>query len=369
MAYAQYRIELRTSDNIVLQPSLMYFSAQYVLKERGLGSLTLRVPPSYGLGLFRKHSRLLIYRSINGAPAYLEGDATWILTSRRYTVDENGVEGITLTAQHANMILARRIVAYSAGSAQASKSGAVDTIMRAIIDENFISAADTARNLASGVLALGAVAGTGPTIAKSFCRDNVLNTLEDLANSAALAGTYTGYEVRTLAGALTFVVYLTQRGVDRTVGSGNDLIFSPGNRNLVNIDLDEDWTDEVTFVYAGGQGEGVNRVIQSASNSAAIGESVLGRAERFRDARNSTTTTQVQDEADDALYAARTVRRFSGSAQDTEGCTYGVHYRWGDRVTAQILDQQFDCRVDPVNVSLAREGGEVLDIRLEATNE
>ena len=367
MAYTTYRIELRTSDNIVIEPTLMWLSAQYVLKERGIGVLTVRVPPRYGLALFRKHSRLLIYRSINGAPEYLEGDATWILTSRVYTLDEQGVEAITLTAQHANMVLRRRIVAYSAGSAQASKSSAVDTMMRAIVDENFISATDTTRNLASGVLALGAVAGSGPTIAKSFCRDNVLNTLEDLANAAALAGTYTGYEVRTLSGALTFIVYLSQRGVDRTIGSGNDLIFSPQRRNLVNIDLDEDWTEEATFVYAGGQGEGANRVIQSASNTTAIGESVFGRAELFRDARNSTTTAQVQDEADDALYATRTVRRFSGSAQDTDGCTYGVHYRWGDRVTAQILDQQFNCRVDPVAVALDRESGEVLDIRLEAT--
>lgn len=367
MAYTTYRIELRTSDNVVIKPTLMYLSAQYVLKERGLGSLSLRVPPSYGLSLFRKHSRLLIYRSINGGPEYLESDATWILTSRRYSLDEQGVEAITLTAQHANMVLRRRIVAYSAGSAQASKSGAVDTVMRAIVDENFLSATDTARNLASGVLALGAVAGTGPTIAKSFCRDNVLNTLEGLANAAALAGTYTGYEVRTISGALTFVVYLTQRGVNRTLGSGNDLIFSPQRRNLVNIDLDEDWTEEATFVYGGGQGEGTNRVIQSASNAAAIGESVLGRAELFRDARNSDTTAEVQDEADDALYAARLVRRFSGSAQDTDGCIYGIHYRWGDRVTAEVLDQQFACRVDPVSVSITREGGEALDIRLEAT--
>jgi hypothetical protein len=240
--------------------------------------------------------------------------------------------------------------------------------MYAIIDENFLNATDTDRNLAAGVLSLGS-GGTGPTIAKSFCRDNVLNTLEDLANSAALAGTYTGYEIRTISGALTFIVYLDQRGVDRTISSGNALVFSPGNRNLVNIDLDEDWSDEATFVYAGGQGEGVSRVIEDASNTTAIGESVIGRAERFRDARNSEDTTQVQDEADDALYAARSVQRFSGSAQDTTGCIYGIHYRWGDRVTAQILDQQFDCRVDPVHVTIDRSRGEALDIRLEATNE
>jgi hypothetical protein len=191
----------------------------------------------------------------------------------------------------------------------------------------------------------------------------------EITVSAALAGTYTGYEIRTISGALTFIVYLDQRGVDRTISSGNALVFSPGNRNLVNIDLDEDWSEEATFVYAGGQGEGASRVIEDASNTTAIGESVIGRAERFRDARNSEDTTQVQDEADDALYAARSVQRFSGSAQDTVGCIYGIHYRWGDRVTAQILDQQFDCRVDPVHVTIDRSRGEALDIRLEATNE
>lgn len=359
-----YQFSLATPFGVTLVPALIYERAEYVLSEMQVGALTMRIPSRlYPLDYFARDYRLTIGRGVAGRQPALEGDATWLIRRRRYLRDQRIYE---VTALHANHLLARRIVAYAAGSSQATKTGTADNLMKAVVRENLTAATDAARNLSSSLFAVQADTSAAASVSMSFSRDNVLATLQQLAQASATAGTYCGFEVRTVAGVLTFVTYTGQRGVDRRAGSSSALIIGPDYRNLAETVIDEDWSAESTYIYAAGQGQGSARLEAMASSSAVIARSPFGRIEALKDGRNTADSTQLQDDADAALYAARARASLEGAILDAPQSTYGIHYGWGDRVTAQVDSYQVDALIDPVHITVDQSGGEVRDIRIRS---
>lgn len=363
MSLARYRFDLLDPFGGVIQRDIPYESAEYTLAERAVPSLTLELPPTVPVASLRKDGLIRIYRGVAGGAMRLEGDATWLIRRRQRVLTAQGERRLVVQALHVNHLLARRVVAYAAGSSQASKSAAADNLIKAIVTENFISATDAARNVSG--LAVQADAGLGPTVAKAFARRNVLTVLQEVSDAAARQGTYLGWEVRTGASGYEFVTYVGQRGVDRRYGTGAYLPFGPQFGNIGAAELEEDWTDEETYVYALGQGLRANRAVADAQNTAAERASPYGRIEgTINAASEERTTAQLTDEARQELYARRARVRFRGETQDTDGCIYGRDYHWGDLVTVTFDGAQIPCRVDPVTVRLSRDG-EQLRVQLQ----
>ncbi len=57
-------------------------------------------------------------------------------------------------------------------------------------------------------------------------------------------------------------------------------------------------------------------------------------------------------EANAAVRNGRPRTIFRGKLLDTQDTRYGVHWAWGDFVTAQYQGYQIDCRVDAVTVTV-----------------
>ena len=76
---------------------------------------------------------------------------------------------LTLSARGAASLLERRIVKYTAGSAEASKTANADNMMRAIVRENFGSGAGSGRDWSS-YLTVEADTSLAPSVSKSFAR-------------------------------------------------------------------------------------------------------------------------------------------------------------------------------------------------------
>lgn len=329
---------------------------EYTLSEGEIGVLSFTLPPSMPLALLQKDGQIHIQRSIDGGGPYLEGDATWLIRRRRQML--SGRERLTqVWAVHANQLLKRRIVAYAAGSAQASKSGAADNLIKAIVRENFISPTDTARTMSG--LAVQADTTQGPIIDKAFSRRNALAVLQDICDTAASLGTYLGFEVRSFAGDLVLMTYTQQRGVDRRAGTANYLRVSPTTGAIAESSLDEDWTDESTFVYALGQGEGEDRQAGTARNATAEGLSPFGRVEDSYQANQSTSQAQLDDDAAGELYQRRARELYEAKGQESPGFRYGRDYKWGDLLTVSDFGRSFDVRVNPVRVRFGRNGEEI----------
>jgi hypothetical protein len=356
-----YRADIFSNVGVKLSPpvGVKPIEGEYTLTERGIGVLRLVLPPTTPLTWLQKDGRVQLYRAIDGGAPYLEGEATWLIRRRRQ--EFNNRENLTtIWALHVNHLLARRIVAYASGSAEAAKSDLADDMIKEIVDENFVSPTDTTRTM-SGLTVQGDL-GAGPTVAKAFSRRNVLNVLQDICDAAAAAGTYLGFEVRTSGSGFQLVTYTQQRGVDRRAGSGNYLRVSPSTGAIASSSLDEDWTEETTYMYSLGQGTGALRAVGTAQNAEAEGASPYGRIEDSYQANQSTTQAQLDDEAESALYAARGRVIYEAVGQESPGFRYGRNYKWGDLLTVTDFGQQFNVRVDPVHVTFGRQG-ERIDTR------
>jgi hypothetical protein len=128
---------------------------------------------------------------------------------------------------------------------------------------------------------------------------------------------------------------------------------------------EEDYRDEVNYVYAAGEGEGITREVEEASDDARIGLSPLNRREALYDGRQGASAVRLQEEAETAVLEGRPKRIFTGRIAQTPQAKYGLHWNWGDRVTVQFEGQTFNCEISSVGVHIY-EGEETITANLTA---
>jgi hypothetical protein len=342
----------------------------YTLNVGQPGTLTFAVPASFDASLFLVDGRVGVWRSINGRPPTLDGEAIWLIRRREYTDDATRI-----TAIHANHLLNRRIAAYAAGTSYTNKSAtAADNQIKTIVNENFgasISSADRdgAETQAdvNAYLSVQTNLSLGASVAKAFTRRRIGEVVQELCEASTTAGTYLNTEiVAPTESTLELRTYATQRGVDHRATSGQPVILSPARGNIENVRLVEDYMDEATFIIAGGQGEGANRLIATAADTARMGLSPFGRIERFVDMSNVSDATQLQDEADAALRGARPRITLEGDLVETPATTRGIHFDLGDIVTVEYRGKQYDCRLDVIHETVS-QGRRRSQIQLRST--
>ncbi len=158
-----------------------------------------------------------------------------------------------------------------------------------------------------------------------------------------------------------FRTYTGQPGQDVS----DRVVFAQESGNLGNPFLEYDYSTEVNYVYAGGQGEGEARNVQQVYDAARYGASHWNRSEGFADARNATTDAAVTAAGRALLEQGRPVRRFGGDPIDTQGTRFGVHWNYGDKVRAVYCDEEFDAIVRAVVIQVGDDGSEDVQARLE----
>lgn len=313
--------------------------------------------------LHQRDGRIEIRRRIEGREWYTEMSTMWL--ARRFRqISRRGAISYEVAGPSAFDLLNRRIVAYNAGSSQAAKSDLVDDMMKEIVSQNLGStASDTTRRLSASHFSIAADTGDGPTLAKAFSRRNVGVVLSELSAASDQEGTVIYPDIEWTGSLFQFKTYPNQRGGNKGEGSANLQIFAEEFDNLTDVRLTYDYSNEVTYVYAGGQGEESSRTIQTASDSDRIAASPFNRIEGFVDARHCTTTGQLQAEAKAALWAGRPVITLEGQIQQTPVSRYGVEWQLGDKVVARFQDTTFDAWIDMVSVSI-RGGQENINARI-----
>lgn len=332
----------------------------YARVTNDIGSLTLTLPLDFDTNMLRfPDGRIEVWRRIDGGREYLDTETTWLLKQSKKTLTADGQENIVVTAKSPLCILREpgRFVNYVAGSAQAQYSAAAaDDQIKQVARENIGSSATASRDL-SAYISIATNLGLGASVAKSFAWRDCLKVMQEFANASTQAGTYVAFDmIAPDSYSLLFQTYVGQRGVDhRFPGGINPVILSPDFGNLGECELTEDWTDEVTYALAGGQGQESSRLTASAQDDARIGASPFGLRETFVDATQYDTTTGLAAEAQAVVRAGRPRTIFTGRIIETADTRYGVEWSWGDYVTAIAFGQSFDCRIDAVEVTV--EGG------------
>jgi hypothetical protein len=324
------------------------------------------------LHLLARDSRLQLWRtrSTNGALLRSQSpvtEATWLVRQVRTLASTDGQRLVEIGAVPAIDLLNDRIVAYPANRAQASKTGPADDLMKAIVRENFGALATDSRRDVSNWLKVAPDLGRAPVVSKSFARRTVLDVLQELAEASAEAGTPLYFDIVTPAPAIMeFRTYAGTRGIDHTFPGGvQPVVLSPETGTLLEAERGFDYEDEYTVVYAGGQGAENERRIATVSDPARISGSPFGWRERRIDVRHIRDTTDLLAEAQAALVAGRPRRTFRATIRSTPGAAYGLHWKWGDRVTAVVEDEIFACTIDELAVTVTA-AGETIRARLRA---
>lgn len=344
-----------------------YQTLSYVLNcsPGGIGVLELTLPTSFDTSLLLPDGRLGVWRSIAGAPPYLDGNAIYLIQEFEYTANATFVR-----AYHATTLLERRIIAYAAGSSFTDKAAtAADDLIKTFVNENMLAGisganrdgAETQADV-SAYLTKQANLTQGANIAKGAARRILLEVARELAEASTTAGTYLTFEIMApTESTLELRTYATVRGVDHRAGTTNPVILSEARGNLEQAKLAISYRNEATLTIAGGSGEKANRLITTAPDATRMGVSPFGRKERFIDMSNVSDTTQLQDEADAGLWDGRPQIVFTGNLIETPATTRGVQFDLGDMLTAEHprTHQQFDVRLDVVHETIDASGRRV----------
>lgn len=364
---ATYAIWLLTDDGVDLAQLDRIHSLEYSMAVNDIGACKLVLPGDYDYALFGPDNIVEVWRQPDGGALHLE--RAYLIRRRVRKTDANGLPSIEVTGYDGNELLKRRIVAYYSGSAQASQTDQADDMCKVIVRQNMgASVTDTARDWDSTLFTVAADLAAGPSISKSFAWRNVLNVLQDIAEASRTAGTRLYWDVVPLGSAkFEFRTFTGQRGIDHSYPDGQGVVLvGMEYGNLADAELDEDWSEEATYVYGEGQGEGANRTQQTAEDTIRSGRSVWGRREVLADARDQSASAGVLARARQRLDEGRPTIRFKGRIVDTEQSKYGLHWHWGDKLTGIYEGQKYDAMVRTVRVSVDENGRETVDARLEA---
>ena len=294
-------------------------------------------------------ARMRLLRTGTDAVARVALGSDFLLRSWRqgYAANEEFIE---LAGNGVVQILARRIVAYAAGSAEAEKAAAAaSNIMRALVRENLGSGAAGDRDL-SAWLQVEADDGIGASVAKSVAWRPLDGALADVAEASALAGTLLYWHIAWNAGAgkYEFQVKQGQPGSDKTASV--ELDSAAGD--VQNAVLLRDYAEQLTHVYVGGQGIGAARTVVEVDAPERLGTSPFGRAEGFTDRRQYTSSAGMADEGRAELWDRRARMLFAGTV-NPGAWEYLRYWDFGDRVRVLHAGQALTCMINSVRIRLA----------------
>ena len=334
-----------------------FLTLEYSRVANAVSTAKMTLPGNFNTQyIINPDGRLEIWRKLDSGREYLDTDTIWLIKKVTQRIDASGLQTIVIEADTPLSVLrepGRFVFAY-AGAAQSTYTAApADDQIKQIARDNIGTGADNQRNI-SQYISIDPNLSLGASVAKNFAWRDCLKVMQEFANASTTAGTYIAFDiVADTPTTLTFRTFAQQRGVDhRFPGGINPVLISPELGNLGEVVFSQDYRDEITYVLAGGKGDGIARLTASAEDAARQGLSPFGLREYFKDATQYDTTTGLAAEAQATLRSGRAKTIFQGRLIDLPDSRYGVDWAWGDYVTAQAFGQLIDCRIDAVIVSV-----------------
>lgn len=280
------------------------------------------------------------------------------------TSDNDGVTTYRAICPGQMDLLARRVVAYPANTANRSQFTAAkaETVAKTLVKYNSTASGTTgdgrARNvgLTPGVaLSVEVDGGRGNTIDFACSWRRLLDALRDVA---AVGGG--DFDLpKTDLNVWTFTWYPGQRGTDRTAS----VVFSLDWGNITNPKLTRSYVTDKTVAIVGGQGQDNSRTIAVRTSSTNYVDGYRDY-EFFVDARNVTTTSGLNAAGDAELYNQRAQYELAFNVLQTPTTAYGASYFLGDLVTTRYEDVVATKKIQRVTVSVQESGTESIKVEL-----
>lgn len=328
-----------------------------------IGALTFTVDQQKYLDLFTPKNvdyRVQVYRSVNDLPFKLEGQTEFLIL--KWNITDTA---ITVVAEDLQTILQRRINAYPTSNVAASFTGKyAGDIIKAIVRNNYITRL-SGRNTTTLGFSIGSYLSVdidradGLLMDISCSRDNVYDVVEKICYASQDYGYWITARIVSNGTKWTLKTFDTCFGNDRS-----DLVFSRESKNIENIRLEYDRTEEYTVPIVGGSGVGASRII-SYIESPSINNSPLYRRELFY------SNPQVSSVGEATYYAQALARQYRGQMRFTAELVSspyyvrGVDYDLGDIITVNFQSILYTTRIEIIRVSVrSNEITETIELRL-----
>lgn len=332
-----------------------------------IGAATIILPDEYNPYQWQRDTQFEIWRVSSGGFPYLLGNTIWF--GRKF-VWQYSQKRWAINCLDTNCLLDRRIIAYTGETDFAEKipdwgsDGPADNLMREFVRENLGSDVENAFRDLSAYFEIEEDRSLAPVTQKEASFQELWGVLTSLADDAKELGVPLYFNVDpTVDGKFRFRVSTGALGQDRTLLSA-PIVFGPAYKNLTDIEIEWDYTEEKTVVYAGGDGEGAVKLWVAVGDASRSRKSPFGRLETFIDIRDQDDENLLTAEARAELAKHRPKLRLTGLAVDTPTMQFGRDYFYGDRVSAIVGDLRFDCLVDAFSVSYQEGRESDLSIRL-----
>ena len=356
-------IRLRSLDDAV------WFSASRTVNR--LGYLQMALPATFDTRILKKDQMVQVWRAPAGG--HLSLWRPYFLTGWR--LEHSGSrEMITIYGTDPNELLRRRIVAFYAGEAESDYDNEYaddimkDLVANAIVDSN---PATVAGSRVWANLSVGGDLSDGPRLNKGCSFDPLLSSggggvLPSLADASKVAGTEVFFDIQTdtvTSTSISFVfrTYTGQPGRDVS----DRVVFSQENGNLENPFVAYDYATEANYIYAAGQGEGVNRIVEQIYDAGRYNLSIWNRCEAHADARNQASTNSVRESGRALLEMSKPKVSAGGMPVDTAGTRFGLDWDFGDKVTMRYRHHEFACIIRAVVLRMDNTGRESIEARLD----
>lgn len=271
----------------------------------------------------------------------------------------------------------RRIVAGYAESAQGEMTDLADDMMKQVVTDSQSDVTLPVPDAGSrdwDDFTVAADLGKGPTLSLSFEWQRLLlpsgsGALNKIASAAKEAGTEVFFDLVPVLSAdsidFEFRTYTSQPGADVT----SQFVFNEESGSLASAYYEEDWTEEVNYVYAGGQGSGPARTIEQVYDATRYGASRWARREGFLDGADIADTS-LEDTGNVLLQQRDGIVRAGGVPVDTDKVLFGRDWYFGDKVRVRVRKSdisneyaEFDAIVWAAAIGVDGSGNEIREVK------
>lgn len=291
----------------------------------------------------------------------------------QHEITEGGNRLFTSYGRSLEDLLHRRYILYGGGTSYTYKGPLfngvfglpADNIMKAYVRENIGELADSSARIAPGRIPnwiTTADVGQAPVWSGERAFKNLLDVIQEVGRS--LADPRAGVDFRVALATLTpptfvFTTGYPLIGQDLTT-TVPPLVFSDVNDNITNVSYTHSATEEITSVFAWGNGLGELRNVGQISNVTAVQESPWNYIETVRNFSSMSSEDALRIAAQQLLNVLGAQESFKFTPRQTNLAVYGRDYHLGDRVFVQLGSIRRAKRLVGVNITSSGDGAEQL---------
>jgi hypothetical protein len=273
-----------------------------------------------------------------------------IITNVKKEIGEDGKGSMIVTATGSELksILGWRIVPPYSGLEYYSITDSAETVMKTLVSENG-GPTDADADRKFSLLEIDTDAGAGDTY---FLKTRWSSTVLAELTACSLATSLGFYIYIDLAAKK--MRFATAVGTNRagTQSVNPRAIFSSEYDTLKSANIEDNDTNYRNYAYIGGQGEGTARAISEVYTGAAE-PTGIDRREMFVDARDLSSTTDLDYRGGQKLEELSTIITTDGAALAYSPIKYGRDYDLGDIATLVAYGVSRDVRITSVKESWA----------------